>query len=275
VQNEGVTQLSIVGDAFARPIVAELERAEAAGTPYDISTLARVLSTGATLSAEFKAAIMQRAPKTMIMDMIGASEGGPFALAITPPGTTPASTAVFTATPNTVVLDPDTGERIAAGSGRSGMLGVSGPMPDGYYKDPEKTARTFPVIDGVRYTVPGDFATVDADGTVHLLGRGSVCINTGGEKVYPEEVEVAARSHEGVEDCVAVGVPHERFGQAVTLVAARRTGSDVGAEEIIDHVKSLIADYKAPKSVVFVDAVYRSPSGKADYRWAQQVAAGA
>ena len=274
VQNERVSQLSIVGDAFARPIVAELERAEAAGTPYDISSLARVVSTGATLSSEFKAAIMQRAPKTMIMDMIGASEGGPFALAITPPGATPSGTAVFTATPNTVVLDPDTGERIAPGSGRSGMLGVSGPMPDGYYKDPDKTARTFPVIDGVRYTVPGDFAMVDVDGTVHLLGRGSVCINTGGEKVYPEEVEVAARAHDGVEDCVAVGVPHERFGQAVALVASRRPGSSVTADEIIAYVKSQIADYKAPKSVVFVDAVYRSPSGKADYRWAQQVAAG-
>lgn len=274
VQQHRVSQLSIVGDAFARPIVAELERAEVAGTPYDISSLARVLSTGATLSSEFKAAIMRRAPKTMIMDMIGASEGGPFALAITPPGVAPAATAVFMATPNTVVLDPETGERIPAGSGRSGMLGVSGPMPDGYYKDPEKTSRTFPVIDGVRYTVPGDHAVVDADGTVHLLGRGSVCINTGGEKVYPEEVEVAARSHEGIEDCVAVGIPDERFGQAVTLVASRRPGSSVEAHEVISHVKSQIADYKAPKSVVFVDSVYRSPSGKADYRWAQQVAAG-
>jgi acyl-CoA synthetase (AMP-forming)/AMP-acid ligase II len=272
VQQRRVTQLSIVGDAFARPIVAELERAEAAGTPYDISSLARVVSTGATLSAEFKAAIMQRAPKTMIMDMIGASEGGPFALSITPPGAVPAQTAVFTATPHTVVLDPDTGETIPPGSGRSGMLGVSGPMPDGYYKDPDKTARTFPVIDGVRYTVPGDHAVVDADGTVHLLGRGSVCINTGGEKVYPEEVEVAARSHEAIEDCVAVGVPDERFGQAVTLVAARRPGAVVEAHEVIAHVKSLIADYKAPKSVVFVDSVYRSPSGKADYRWAQEAA---
>jgi len=274
VQNEKVSQLSIVGDAFARPIVAELERAEAAGTPYDISSLARVLSTGATLSSSFKAGLMQRAPKTMVMDMIGASEGGPFALSITPPGGSPADTAVFTATPNTVVLDPDTWERIEAGSGRSGMLGVSGPMPDGYYKDPEKSARTFPVIDGVRYTVPGDYAVVDADGTVHLLGRGSVCINTGGEKVYPEEVEVAARSHDGVEDCVAVGVPDERFGQAVTLVASRRVGATVTADEIIAHVKARIADYKAPKSVVFVDSVYRSPSGKADYRWAQQVAVG-
>jgi 3-oxocholest-4-en-26-oate---CoA ligase len=172
------------------------------------------------------------------------------------------------------VLDPDTGERIPHGSGRSGMLGVSGPMPDGYYKDPDKTARTFPVIEGVRYTVPGDHALVDADGTVHLLGRGSVCINTGGEKVFPEEVEVAARSHDGIEDCVAVGVPDERFGQAVTLVASRRPGSHVTADEVITHVKALIADYKAPKSVVFVDGVYRSPSGKADYRWAQQVAVG-
>lgn len=274
VQNEKVSQMSIVGDAFARPIVAELERAEAEGTPYDISSLARVLSTGATLSSSFKAALMKRAPKTMVMDMIGASEGGPFAMSITPPGGTPADTAVFSSTPNTVVLDPETWERIEPGSGRSGMLGVSGPMPDGYYKDPEKSARTFPMINGVRYTVPGDFATVDADGTVHLLGRGSVCINTGGEKVYPEEVEVAARSHDGVEDCVAVGVPDERFGQAVTLVASRRVGATVTADEIIAHVKASIADYKAPKSVIFVDGVYRSPSGKADYRWAQQVAVG-
>jgi len=121
--------------------------------------------------------------------------------------------------------------------------------------------------------VPGDFATVDTDGTVHLLGRGSVCINTGGEKVYPEEVEVAARSHDGVQDCVAVGIPDERFGQAVTLVASRAPGTEVDEATVIAHVKSQIADYKAPKKVVFVDAVYRSPSGKADYRWAQELAA--
>lgn len=273
VQRERVNQLSIVGDAFARPIAAELKRADEAGTPYDVSSLQRVLTTGATTSAEHKRVIMRYAPHTMVMDMIGASEGGPFALSVTPPGQDPLDTAIFTALPNTVVLDPETGEKIPAGSGRSGMLGVSGPMPEGYYKDPVKTSTTFPVIDGIRYTVPGDFATVDADGTVHLLGRGSVCINTGGEKVYPEEVEVAARSHDGIHDCVAVGIPDERFGQAVTLVASRADGAAVTEAEVIGHVKSLIADYKAPKKVVFVEAVYRSPSGKADYRWAQDLAA--
>jgi fatty-acyl-CoA synthase len=177
------------------------------------------------------------------------------------------------ATPATTVFDDETWEVVPRGSGRAGVLAVSGPMPEGYFGDPEKTARTFRVIGGVRYTVPGDYALVDADGRVHLLGRGSVCINTGGEKVYPEEVEVAARSHEAIDDCVAVGVPDERFGQRVVLVASRAVGTDVAAQAVIEHVKSQIASYKAPREVVFVDTVYRSPSGKADYRWAAEVAA--
>jgi fatty-acyl-CoA synthase len=147
-------------------------------------------------------------------------------------------------------------------------------MPLGYYKDPNKTAATFRVIDGVRYSVPGDYATIDADGTVHLLGRGSVCINTGGEKVYPEEVEVAARSHPAVDDCVAVAVPDERMGERVALVAALVPDNSVDADALIDHVKSQIASYKAPRHVVFVEHVERSPSGKADYRWAKQIATG-
>ena len=272
VQRERVTQVSIVGDAFARPIVEELERAEAVGTPYDLSSLARIVSTGATLSAEMKRALMKRATSSLVLDMIGASEGGPFAVAMTMPGQDPVSTAQFMATPNTVLLDETTWERIPFGSGRAGVLAASGSMPDGYFGDPEKTARTFRVIDGVRYTVPGDYAEIDADGTVHLRGRGSVCINTGGEKVYPEEVEVAGRSHPGVLDCVAVGLPSERFGETVCLVASRASGSTVSESEVIDHIKGEIASYKAPRRVVFVDAVYRSPSGKADYRWARDTA---
>jgi fatty-acyl-CoA synthase len=152
------------------------------------------------------------------------------------------------------------------------MLAVSGPMPTGYYKDPAKSAQTFRLIDGVRYTVPGDYALIDADGTVQLLGRGSVCINTGGEKVYPEEVEVAARSHPGVLDCNAVGVPDERFGEAVVLVASRAPGSAATEADIIGHIRGLVAAYKAPKRVVWVDTLYRSPSGKSDYRWAREQA---
>ncbi len=268
VEDHHVTQLSIVGDAFARPMVAALEAAEAAGRSYDLSSVQRIVSTGATLSADHKKAFQQRCGSAVIMDMIGASEGGPFAISMTMPGAEPAATAVFTAPPNAVVIDDVTGRPAERGSGVVGMLAVSGSMPQGYYKDPVKSDATFRVIDGVRYTVPGDYATIDADGTVHLLGRGSVCINTGGEKVYPEEVEVAARSHPGVLDCNAVGVPDERFGQAVTLVASRSPGTAATEDEVIEHIRTRVAAYKAPKRVVWVDAVYRSPSGKADYRWA-------
>ena len=272
VEREGVSQVSIVGDAFARPVVAELERAEAAGTPYDLSSLTRIVSTGATLSSEMKRALMARAPSALVLDMIGASEGGPFAVAMTMPGQDPVDTARFMATPNTALFDETTWEKIPFGSGRAGVLAASGSMPEGYFGDPDKTARTFRTIDGVRYTVPGDYAEIDADGGVRLLGRGSVCINTGGEKVYPEEVEVAARSHESILDCVAVGLPDERFGEKVALVVSRVEGTSIGADDVIDHVKKSIADYKAPRVVVFVDQVYRSPSGKADYRWARDVA---
>jgi fatty-acyl-CoA synthase len=202
--------------------------------------------------------------------MVGASEGGPFAVAMTMPGQDPVATAAFMATPNTALFDDQTWEKIEFGSGRSGVLAASGSMPDGYFGDPEKTAKTFRVIDGVRYTIPGDFAEIEADGTVHLRGRGSVCINTGGEKVYPEEVEVAARAHPSIEDCVAVGMPDTRFGEIVTLVASRK--SDISETDLIEYVKNQIATYKAPRRIVFVDAVYRSPSGKADYRWAKEVA---
>ena len=268
-----VTQLSIVGDAFARPMVEALEAAEAAGVHLDLASLQRIVSTGATLSAEHKRAFQQRAPQAVIIDMIGASEGGPFAVSMTLPGTEPTGTAVFTAPPNAVVIDDATGTPAARGSGVVGMLAVSGPMPSGYRNDPERTAATFRTIDGVRYTVPGDYATIDADGTVHLLGRGSVCINTGGEKVYPEEVEVVARTHPGVLDCNVVGVPDERYGQVVVLVASRRPHTAATDIEVIEHVRHDLAAYKAPRRVVWVDAVYRSPSGKADYRWAAATAA--
>ena len=270
VERERVNQLSIVGDAFARPIVEELERVEAAGKAYDLSSLGRIVSTGATLSAEMKRALMKRATNAAILDMVGASEGGPFAVAMTMPGQDPVATAAFMVTPNTSLFDDQTWEKIEFGSGRSGVLAASGSMPDGYFGDPEKSAKTFRVIDGVRYTIPGDFAEIDADGTVHLRGRGSVCINTGGEKVYPEEVEVAARSHPSIEDCVAVGLPDTRFGEIVALVASRT--SDISEADLIEYVKNQIATYKAPRRIIFVDAVYRSPSGKADYRWAKEVA---
>ncbi|MDX2381330.1 MAG: AMP-binding protein, partial [Acidimicrobiia bacterium] len=200
-----VTQVSLVGDAFARPLNAALDAAESAGVVHDLSSLTRIVSTGATLSAEQKVQFQRRAPNAAILDLVGASEGGPFAVAMTMPGDEPAETAVFTAPPNVVTVDPATGRPLPWGSTTPGMLAASGPMPSGYWQADEKTAETFRVIDGVRYTVPGDFATIAEDGTVTLLGRGSVCINSGGEKIYPEEVEVAARRHPNVVDANAVG----------------------------------------------------------------------
>jgi acyl-CoA synthetase (AMP-forming)/AMP-acid ligase II len=165
------------------------------------------------------------------------------------------------------------GRDVAPGSGEIGMLAVSGDaVPDGYYKDAAKTEKTFRIIDGKRYAIPGDFATIEADGTVTLLGRGSVCINTGGEKVFPEEVEEVVKLHPAVEDCTVVGVPDEKWGQAITAVVQLAPGATPDTAEIIAEAKRRLAAYKAPKHVVAVERIVRSPAGKADYRWALEEA---
>jgi fatty-acyl-CoA synthase len=273
VARHRVTQISLVGDAFARPMNDVLDAAERDGSLPDLTSVTRIVSTGATLSAEQKRAFQRRLPNAVILDMIGASEGGPYAMSMTMPGQDPPETAIFTAPPNVVTIDAVTGTVLPRGSSEPGMLAAAGPMPVGYWNDEDKTAQTFRVVDGVRYTVPGDFATIAEDGTVTLLGRGSVCINSGGEKIYPEEVEVAARRHPTVVDANVVGVPHERFGETVVLVCS--VSEPTSADEIIATVKESIADYKAPRHVVFVDEVYRAPNGKADYRWAKEQAVGA
>lgn len=273
VQRHDVTQISLVGDAFARPLNAALDVAEQAGMIHELSSLQRIVSTGATLSADQKRAFQRRAPQVMILDMIGASEGGPYAVSMTMPGQEPTETAVFTAPPGVVTIDAMTGEVLPWGSETPGMLAAAGPMPRGYFGDEVKTAETFRVIDGIRYTVPGDFATIADDGTVTLLGRGSVCINSGGEKIYPEEVEVAARAHPTVVDANAVGVPHERFGESVALVCSVSEPTEAG--DVIATIKQHIADYKAPRHVVFVEEIYRAPNGKSDYRWARETATAA
>jgi fatty-acyl-CoA synthase len=270
VQRHRVTQISLVGDAFARPLNEALDVAEADGVLADLTSVTRIVSTGATLSVDQKRAFQRRLPNAVIIDMIGASEGGPYAMSMTMPGTEPPETAVFTAPPNVVTIDPLTDKVLPRGSEVPGMLGATGAMPRGYWGDDAKTAETFRMIDGVRYTVPGDFATISEDGTVTLLGRGSVCINSGGEKIYPEEVEVAARRHPTVIDANVVGVPHERFGETVVLVCS--VSKPTTEKDIIATVKASIADYKAPRRVVFVDEVYRAPNGKADYRWAKDQA---
>ena len=222
--------------------MAALVAAEDAGRPYDLSSVQRVVSTGATFSADSKRGLTSRQPMA-ILDMIGASEGGPYAISMTLPGQDPGETAVFTATPNTVLFDDVTWERLPPGSGRTGVLAVTGvDAASATTRTTAKTAATFREIGGVRYTVPGDYAQIDADGTVHLLGRGSVCINTGGEKVYPEEVEEAARTHPGVADCNAIGIPDARFGEAVALVVARAPGQPAVTEsEVIAAVRERLA----------------------------------
>ncbi len=272
VASERVTQINIVGDPFARLMVEALVGAEVAGAAYDLSSLKHLHSTGAMFSDQYKQALLQRADIT-IVDALASSE----ALAmgrkqIKRGGDT--TTARFGMGPHAAVLADD-GREVEPGSGEIGVLAVKAPIPVGYYKDPEKTARTFREVGGTRYSIPGDFATVEADGSIALLGRGSVCINTGGEKVFPEEVEEVVKAQPGVADCLVVGVPDERYGEVVVAVASPRTGGAVDGPVVVAAVRERLASYKCPRHVVAVDAVKRAPNGKADYAWAKQVAASA
>jgi acyl-CoA synthetase (AMP-forming)/AMP-acid ligase II len=205
----------------------------------------------------------------LIVDGYGASETGGQGQMVATAGD--GRQPRFRMNDETTVLDADL-RPVAPGSGVAGRLARRGHIPLGYYKDPEKTAATFPVVDGVRWAVPGDMATVDADGIITLLGRGSVSINTGGEKVYPEEVEAALKSHPAVFDAVVVGVPDERWGERVTAIVRARPGDTPTLEELSTHCRTLLASYKVPRGLVLVDDVVRSPSGKPDYRWAKGVA---
>ena len=268
-----VNQISLVGDAFAKPVNRYLEGLESSGSVVpDLSSVVRITSSGATLSGDQKLGLRRFMPNATMIDMLGASEGGQFGIDMTIPVKAPLDTAVFVAPPNVVTFDDQTWEIIPRGSGRIGVLGASGPIPQGYFRDAEKSASTFRTVDGVRYSVPGDYAIIDADGTMHLLGRGSVCINTGGEKVYPEEVEVVARAVQGIADCTVVGVPDDRFGNAVVAVVSRTAGSEISAEQLSVEMRKSLAAYKCPKHIVFVDTVYRSPSGKADYKITRETA---
>jgi 3-oxocholest-4-en-26-oate---CoA ligase len=268
VETERVTDIAIVGDSFARPMVAALETREAKGDPVDLSSVRVVSSSGITWSHTTKAALRARG-QMVLLDMLGASEGGPFATSMTLPGQDPPETAMFKLADRAVLLAED-GSIIPPGDSRVGALAYTGSGPVGYYNDPEKTASVFREIGGKRYIVPGDYASVAADGTVTFVGRGSVCINTGGEKVYPEEVEETLKTHPAVVDCNVVGVPDDRFGEAVAAVV--QLARAVGDEELIAHVKARLASYKAPRHIVRVEELMRSPSGKSDFRQARVTA---
>jgi acyl-CoA synthetase (AMP-forming)/AMP-acid ligase II len=270
VQRERVTQIAIVGDAFAKPMLRALEEADARGEPYDLSSLVLVISSGVMWSESVKRALIERHP-VIAYDSLGSSEGVGFANAITSIDSK-GETAKFSVGPDTKVFTDD-GREVKPGSGEVGYLAVGGHIPLGYYKDPEKTAATFRVVDRKRYSIPGDYATVEADGTITLLGRGSVSINSGGEKIFPEEVEEAVKQHPAVADAVVVGVPDERFGEAVTAVVSLAPGRTAGEDEIASAVeRSGLARFKRPKHVVVVDSVPRGPNGKADYAWARETA---
>jgi len=266
VAREGVTDITIVGDAFARPMLKALEAAAADGRPFDVSSLKQIRSSGVMFSREVKTGLLAFADIS-IVDAMGATEGA-MASTTTSRASPPGETAKFIANPGTKVFDEDDRE-ILPGSDKIGRIANGGFTPVGYYKDPVKTAATFREIDGRRYSFPGDFAKIAADGALILLGRGSNCINTGGEKVFPEEVEEALKAHPDVEDCLVVGVPDERFGERVTAVLAATRGRTADPAALTQFVRSRIASYKAPREIVFVDEVRRGPNGKADYGWAK------
>jgi acyl-CoA synthetase (AMP-forming)/AMP-acid ligase II len=261
IDRDRVGSLMWVGDAFARPV---LEALDADRPRWDLSTLRTIISSGVVFSAEIKEGLLCQLPNVAIADVFGSSETMSLGRSVTARGK-PNRTAAFKAKATTRVITED-GRDVVPGSGERGLLAIGGRQPIGYYNDPEKTAAIFRTIDGQRYAVPGDWATVDADGTVTLIGRGSECINTGGEKVFPEEVEITLKTHDAVDDAVVLGVPDPRFGQSIVAVVQRRPGGDTGADALIAHVRDRIAAYKAPRRITFVDAIDRLPNGKADLK---------
>jgi hypothetical protein len=235
----------------------------------DVASLIVVLSGGAILSPAIRAAWTERLPGALLIDGFGASETGSQGQALSAAEDGPSRAPRFRVNDETIVLD----EHLAPTPvGVVGKLARRGHVPLGYYKDAEKTTATFPVIDGVRWSVPGDDARLEDDGTITVLGRGSVSINTGGEKVYPEEVEGVLKSDAAVFDAVVVGVPDDRWGERVVAVVQLRPGASVTLDELVEHASSHVARYKVPRDLVIVDTIVRSPSGKPDYRWAKSAA---
>jgi fatty-acyl-CoA synthase len=267
VADKKVNAIVIVGDAFAKPMLAELE---ANGGDYDLSSVVMISSSGVMWSHETKQGLIRHIPQVFLVDSFGSSEAVGMGVS-TSAGDKAAETAQFQLGPRVQVFTED-GRRVEPGSDETGMVAVGGYIPVGYYKDEEKTAKTFRVLDGQRWSIPGDFASVNPDGTLHLLGRGSVCINTGGEKVFPEEVEEALKQHPSVRDAVCVGLPDDRFGEIICAVVEPADGAIVDDTALIEHVRERLARYKAPRKVIVVDTIGRSPAGKVDYKGLKHLA---
>lgn len=266
IEREKVRFMVIVGDAFGRPLIDQLDK-----HTYDLSAFGILLSGGAILTPALKDAFLERIPHLMIIDGFGASETGGQGQQVSMGGSK-ASTGTFRMNDDTMVLRQDLSAPLEPGSTETGWLARKGHVPLGYFKDAEKSAKTFPQIGTARWAVPGDHATVAADGTITVLGRGSVSINSGGEKIYPEEVEKALKHHPSIYDAVVVGTPNDRFGQQVTAVVQARAGETPSEDELGEFAAKHLARYKLPRAILFVDEMVRSPSGKADYRWAKKLA---
>lgn len=270
VAHHRLTMLAIVGEAFSRPMLEELDRAQAADQPHDLSSLFQIMSSGVMWSKESKARFLAH-KKLTLLDALGSSESPGQGNQLTRGDADEATTAKFQLSDTTVVITDD-GRIVEPGSGERGRIANRGVVPLGYFKDEAKTAETFPTIDGVRYSIPGDYATVEEDGTITLLGRGSVSINSGGEKIYPEEVEEALKTHPDVADCNVVGLPDERWGQTVNAVLSIEPGATPTDDDLIAHARTKIAAYKTPKRIFRVDSILRGPNGKPDYQWAKKTA---
>jgi len=261
VERLKATNIVIVGLAFSTPM---LEALDSNPGKWDLSSVRSMSSSGSMWSYENKKGLLGHIPQAMIADSFGSSEAVGLGASASAAGME-AQTAAFMLGPNTAVFRED-GTRVEPGSGERGLVAVSGFLPVGYYKDEEKTAKTFKVIEGVRWSIPGDWAEVNTDGTLKLLGRGSVCINTGGEKVFPEEVEEALKRHPTVRDAVVVGVPDPRFGERICAVVEPEAGASPTLPELSSHVHAQLAGYKAPRELVVVDSIGRAPNGKVDYK---------
>jgi acyl-CoA synthetase (AMP-forming)/AMP-acid ligase II len=276
IEREGVKGMAIVGEAFAQPILAALD---AEPDRWDLSSLRMITSSGVMWSDANKAGLLRHNPRLILVDSLGSSEAVGMATSVqTASGPSAAGAApatgdgpTFVASGTTQVLTED-GRPVEPGSDEVGMVAHRGRVPVGYYKDETKSAATFRVIDGVRWSIPGDHARVGADGELILLGRGSQCINTGGEKVYPEEPEEALRSHPDVIDVACVGVPDPRWGQRIVALVQLAPGVELDQGALIDHVKGRLAAYKAPKRIHAIDSTRRGANGKLDYRRLQEEA---
>ena len=268
VQDKKATNIVIVGDAFAKPMLDSLNAAKETNNPFDISSVQVIISSGVMWSSEVKQGLLSHHDMTL-MDTMGSTEGGIGSSVTTRDN--PSETAKFSINPGVIILADD-GEILEPGSKKIGLIGTSGLVPVGYYKDEKKSAETFREINGTRYSFPGDYAKFASDGTITLLGRGSNCINSAGEKIYPEEVEEALKKNDDVFDCLVVGMPDEKFGQKIVAVVSTVDNKELDQLQLIEDTRKTIAGYKLPKAIIFTNEVQRAPNGKANYKWAKSFA---